>query len=90
MPTSDKPTADPSPTPEALEAVESSHQKFSVTIRGQKWHLSWNPKPIPTKAYDWDWGHDDYDGPGDTRCGSAASVLGCLEEILDYMEDHDQ
>lgn len=32
-----------------------------------------NPKPIPMRNHDWDWTHREYQGPGDRRCGTAAS-----------------
>jgi hypothetical protein len=40
-----------------------------------------NQKPIPDRGHDWDFTHVDYDGPGDSRCGTAASVEGCKSEI---------
>ena len=33
--------------------------------------ITYNPKPIPSRQHDWDWCHQDYDGPGDPRCGTA-------------------
>lgn len=35
------------------------------------------PKPIPTRACDYDYAHEDYDGApdsGDHRCGNASSL----------------
>jgi hypothetical protein len=58
-----------------MEAVEYG----DYTIR-------WIPKPIPTRAFDYDFAHKDYDGApdsGDTRCGSAISVEAAKDEILE-------
>lgn len=46
-----------------------------------KWWITHNPKPIPTDKYDWDFVHDLYDGPGDSRCGTAASVEDARKQI---------
>jgi hypothetical protein len=42
-----------------------------TTYRG--YNIAHNPKPIPVRQFDWDFWHDDYDGEGDNRCGSASS-----------------
>ena len=49
--------------------------------------IEWNPKPIPNRKHDWDWVHEDYDGPGDKRCGTAASAAVAKVEI-DNLEDN--
>lgn len=53
-----------------------------------------DPKPIPSRAHDWDWQHDDYDGAPDSRdrrCGSSSSLGEALravdEMIADLAED---
>jgi hypothetical protein len=46
--------------------------------------LSFERKPIPFRGFDWDFEAEDYDGPGDPRCGSARSIAECEREI-DYM-----
>lgn len=48
--------------------------------------ISYDPPPIPSRAYDYSFAHVDYDGPGDPRFGRAESVLGCRCEI-DLIED---
>ena len=45
-----------------------------------------NPPPIPTRKFDWEYCHEDYDGPGDNRCGVAASEEAAKAEI-DELED---
>lgn len=66
-------------------------------VRYRGYTISYNPKPIPTRAHDYDFVHDDYDGaplehadgpPGDDRAGSAASVAACKREI-DELEDEE-
>ena len=43
--------------------------------------ITHNPKPIPVRSHDYDFVHEDYDGYGDPRCGTAASVEAAKEEI---------
>jgi hypothetical protein len=48
--------------------------------------ITFFPKPLPTRAYDFDYQHKDYDGApdsGDYRCGSAASIRAAIEDIND-------
>jgi hypothetical protein len=54
----------------------------------KNYHITYNPKPIPTKNHDWDFVHDEYNGPGDNRHGSVASVDDAMKEI-DLIEDND-
>ena len=52
--------------------------------------ISFDPKPIPDRRFDWDFQHVDYDGApdsGDFRCGSAKSVAACQDLIDDILED---
>lgn len=66
--------------------------KAGDTYRGYR--ITYDPKPIPDRRWDWDFVHEDYDGapnypgdgPGDHRCGNAASVEACRAEI-DMLED---
>jgi len=53
----------------------------------RKWRIIHNPKPIPSRAFDWDFYHTDYDGPGDSRAGAAESVGGCIREIKEIEAD---
>ena len=45
------------------------------------WHIEYNPKPIPLSMHDYDFRHEDYDGPPDNRCGTGCSVIDCVEKI---------
>ena len=38
-------------------------------------------KPIGTRDFDFDFSHEDYDGPEDVRCGHAGSVQECVKKI---------
>ncbi len=52
------------------------------------WHVTpahWN-RPHP--SVDWDWWHEDYDGPGDPRHGSAASRDDCIAAIHEWEDEH--
>lgn len=46
--------------------------------------ITHNPKPIPLRAFDYDYVHDEYDGPDDDRCGSEPSVKECKVAIDTY------
>ncbi|MEO8269201.1 MAG: hypothetical protein ABI557_05745 [Aureliella sp.] len=41
-----------------------------------------DPRP-PVTGHDWCYTHDDYDGPGDRRCGTAATVQAAKEMVDD-------
>lgn len=51
------------------------------------YHIQYDPKPIPTRNFDYDFWHEDYDGPEDRRNGNAGSVRDCMIEIDDRIED---
>jgi hypothetical protein len=66
--------------------MTTAGDRFSVG----KWHIYFDPPPIPPGIADWHFYHDDFDGApdaGDNRCGSAGSLAECLREIADLMED---
>lgn len=54
------------------------------TYRG--YHIHYYAPPIPTRSCDWQYAHEDYDGPEDRRAGHAASEQACRDEI-DWLED---
>lgn len=47
--------------------------------------ISFDLKPIPSRAHDWEWIHPDYDGAPDSTtshmCGTAGSERECYEQI---------
>ena len=58
--------------------MEHTYREFTI---------SHNPKPIPSRKHDWDWCHNDYDGPGDNRCGTSGSVRDAYQRIDDLISD---
>lgn len=40
----------------------------------------------PDPRFDFDWHHEDYDGPEDGRAGSAESFEECIAQINEYEE----
>jgi hypothetical protein len=60
--------------------------KKSERIKYKDFTIRYNPKPIPDRRNDWDWEHQDYDGPGDSRCGTAATAQAAMNDI-DELED---
>lgn len=71
------------------------HDGPCAATRGERygnWHIEFNPPPIPTRACDWQFWHDDYDGApdaNDNRCGSAATLDDAKMEI-DMIDDMDR
>ncbi len=49
--------------------------------------IDYDPPPIPTRAHDWQWCHENYDGPGDNRWGSAPSLEAAKAAIDERIED---
>jgi len=43
--------------------------------------ISFDPKQIPYRDFDFNFSHVDYDGPEDKRCGNGASVSDCQDQI---------
>ncbi len=43
--------------------------------------IVFNPKPIPDLSHDFDWYPNDYDGPEDSRGGTAGSVTQAMIAI---------
>lgn len=53
-------------------------------MRYKDYQIVYRPKQIPTNDYDYDYGHDDYDGAPDAfdnRCGCCGSIEQCKKEI---------
>jgi len=54
--------------------------------------ITFDPPPIPTRAYDWQWMSDDYDGAPDstdTRAGRSASLEEAKADIDQWFEDYE-
>lgn len=49
------------------------------------WHIIYDPKPIPVRAFDWEFYHDDHDGTPETDhlCGLASSEEAARQAIED-------
>jgi hypothetical protein len=46
-----------------------------------------DPPPIPSRDHDWQFAHEDYDGPEDNRCGTAPSLEAAKAEIDEQIND---
>ena len=56
------------------------------------YHISHWAKPVPTRAWDYDFSHEDYDGApdsGDHRCGAARSLAEAKEQIDEQIEEEE-
>ena len=63
--------------------------RSAITYTYKGYDIRENKKPIPTKAFDWDYVHRDHDGlpdGGDIRYGSAASLQDAIEQIKEIEE----
>jgi hypothetical protein len=55
-----------------------------TTIQYRNYTITYDPPPIPTRAFDWHYVHNDFDGAPDahdTRGGSASSLAEAKREI---------
>lgn len=57
-----------------------------MTVLYKDYSITYDPKPVPDRDFDFDWVHNNYDGPGDSRCGNAASLVEAKKQI-DEIED---
>ena len=49
--------------------------------------IEYDPPPIPVRIHDWSFVHEDYDGPEDGRCGTAATLWDAKREIDFELDD---
>jgi hypothetical protein len=56
------------------------------TMEYRGYRIYFDPPPIPIRTCDWQYVHNEYDGPEDRRCGSARTEFDCMLEI-DEIED---
>jgi hypothetical protein len=59
---------------------------MKLSYRG--YTIEFSAKPIPDRSFDWDWTSDDYDGPGDDRCGNAASEAAAMNDVDANIRDN--
>ena len=57
-------------------------------MKYQDYIITYRAKPVPTNVFDWEFAHQDYDGPGDPRCGTAASYEEAILKIQEISSDH--
>lgn len=55
----------------------------------RSFRIEYDPPPIPDRNHDWQWAHQDYDGPGDSRCGTSSSLEASKVAIDEWYDDHD-
>lgn len=51
------------------------------------WHIEYNPKPIPSRSFDWDFWHDDYDYsyPDSTISAQLAGTASSREDAAEQI-----
>jgi hypothetical protein len=56
---------------------ELCHWSYTMTNSYIEWTITFDPKPISSRSFDYDFYHQDYDGAldgDDIRCGNACSI----------------
>lgn len=59
-----------------------------TTEKYRSYEISYSPPPIPDRNHDWQFAHEDYDGPEDRRCGTGCSVADCKAKIDEMIDDN--
>jgi len=57
------------------------------------WKLSYDMKPIPSRAHDWELAHKNYDGApdsGDFRAFTGPSIADVYQQAIEYNEAQDE
>ncbi|MCP4169957.1 MAG: hypothetical protein GY758_04190 [Fuerstiella sp.] len=52
--------------------------------------ITYDPPPIPIRAHDWQFAHDEYDGPEDTRIGYAKSLTDAMHEVDEQIAEDEE
>lgn len=53
----------------------------------RNYNISYDPPPVATRVWDYQFAHVDYDGPGDNRCGTAPSLEDAMRQIDEIIAD---
>ncbi len=53
------------------------------------YNITYYRPPVPSRIHDFQYSHEDYDGPPDNRCGSAASFEEVKEKIDLIIEEEE-
>lgn len=80
--------------PDAPQKTHHPLVEVETPYRGKEWryrgyHIWFDMPPVPTRAWDWHYQHEDCD-LDDNRHGACASMAQCLAEIDDYIEEHEE
>lgn len=77
------------PCQEAYDAQIDAEDAAEAEIKALGWHVDYRPPPIPIRSMDFQFYHDDYDGPECWMCGCAGSLVESLERIKELIEDNE-
>jgi hypothetical protein len=58
-------------------------------IRYGNWEIAYNPPPIPTRAFDWQYSHKDFDGAEDA-CDNRHGAEPTLGAVFDTIDDYEE
>tara|TARA_R110002020_G_scaffold261230_1_gene475579 strand:- start:787 stop:1074 length:288 start_codon:yes stop_codon:yes gene_type:complete len=56
-------------------------------MKYREFEITYNPPPISDRRFDYEFSHGDYDGPGDSRSGTAASYDQAKEFIDEIIRE---
>lgn len=76
---------------EPTATATATHPAHWIPYRG--YWIEYDPPPIPSRAHDWQWWHDEYDGAPDShdhRYGSSASLEEAKAEIDAQIEEAEE
>ncbi len=72
--------------------TQEPQQQDYTDSHGDLWHIRYTCPPIPTRQYDWEYWHDDYDGAPDAfdpRSGNARTPRACRQAIEEWIYEGD-
>lgn len=70
-----------------MAQVSSAGLAAVSPIQYRDFLIFFDPPPIGTRVADWQWNHQDYDGPEDGRCGFSPTLERARSDIDAMIED---
>jgi len=64
---------------------DESRASSNYAAKYKGYWIKYDPPGIPVRHWDWQYVHEEYDGPEDGRCGAAASLEDAKQQIDDLV-----
>lgn len=61
--------------------------KYTATD-GSLWHVEYNPPPVGSRRYDWEWIADDFGGPGDDAHGNEPTEEAAIAAVEAWVKEN--